>query len=78
MRRGMKFCLICNTLDNGMDGDEGTEAVARYYLPKKGDPDYSRKQGNTGWVPCCGDCAKLMTNKFEVQYFPGYPLRITP
>lgn len=72
MRRGMKFCLICNPFDNGMDGDEGTEAVARYYLPKKGEPGYSREQGNRGWVPCCKRCAELMVSQFEVQYFSGY------
>lgn len=69
MRRGMKFCLVCNPFENGMSGDEGTEAVAKYYLPKKREPGYSRRQANTGWIPCCRCCAELMGSQFEVQYF---------
>jgi len=34
MRHGKKFCMVCNPNGNGITGEEGSEAVGRYYLQR--------------------------------------------
>lgn len=64
MARAMKYCLLCNPDGNGIDGEEGTEAVAKYYLKKRSGQAYS------GWIPVCKFCASNIKNVgFEIIYF---------
>jgi len=77
-RRGMKFCIICNPFDNGMDGDEGTEAVAKYYLPYPGEEGYSEEQLNHGWIPCCRECVNLCSTNYVVEYLSGKKAILEP
>lgn len=61
----MKYCLICNNWEgNGSVGSEGTEAVAKYYLPKSARGVFS------GWIPICKICAKniISGGYFEIVY----------
>jgi hypothetical protein len=55
----MKFCMLCNPWGNGTRGDEGTEAVAKYYLP----PHLS--QNGSGWIPVCAGCTHVV-REFEI------------
>jgi hypothetical protein len=65
-RHGKKFCMICNPFGNGVKGNEGTEAVGRYYLPRE-----SKNQYQTGWISVCEYCAQNFEKYHRIEYFSG-------
>jgi len=73
VRYGKKFCMICNPEGNGTTGEEGTEAVGRYYLQRT-----SKNQFNSGWIAVCQDCAESVEKYFRIEYFSGkHTVRLT-
>lgn len=48
-RHSMDYCLDCNPYWNGSYGEEGTEAIARFYV--EDEPDLN--QWLTGWMGLC-------------------------
>ena len=58
--------MICNPGGNGSNGEEGTEAIGRYFLKKE-----SRHQYNSGWISVCKDCAESTERYFRIEYFSG-------
>jgi hypothetical protein len=58
--------MICNPEGNGTTGNEGTEAVGRYYLQRQ-----MKDQFNTGWIAVCEDCAESIEQYFRIERFNG-------
>jgi len=56
-RHGLKYCLLCNPDGNGTSGEDGTEAIGKYYLPKD------------GWIPVCEGCARTVDKYYDVEPF---------
>lgn len=68
-RHGMKYCLLCNPHGNGTSGEEGTEAIGKYYVENIPGTD----QHTTGWHGVCGPCARsVMRQGHEVTPLDGY------
>jgi len=62
--RAFKYCLLCNPDENGLTGEEGSEAKGKYYL-KKG-----KNQAFSGWIPICDFCCGMAERQgYEVVYF---------
>lgn len=57
-RHGMQYCLLCNPFGNGTSGEEGTEAIGKYYVENQRGVD----QHTTGWHGVCPSCARDMMN----------------
>lgn len=53
-RHGLKYCMICNPDWNGMEGQEGTEAIGKYFLYP------APRQSTSGWIPVCVECADIL------------------
>jgi hypothetical protein len=61
----MKYCLLCNPDDNGTRGEQGTNAVAKYYLPQ------GPNQISSGWIPVCLSCADSVKQYYTICNFDG-------
>jgi hypothetical protein len=67
-RHGMQYCLLCNPLGNGTEGEDGTEAIGKYYVEDIPGED----QHTTGWHGVCADCAEIVAPTNDVQPLPGH------
>ena len=69
-RRSFEYCLRCNPHLNGVDGKDGTEAIAKHYVPDK----TGVEQYRTGWEGLCRDCVLTIKENDEttIKPLPGY------
>lgn len=65
-RRSFDYCLRCNPHLNGSHGKDGTEAVAKHYIPDVTESE----QFITGWEGLCRDCAEKMKENSNVDLKP--------
>ena len=69
-RRSFDYCLQCNPYLNGSHGKDGTEAVAKHYIPEYDDTE----QILTGWEGLCYECASQITHNsyVDLEPLPGH------
>lgn len=68
-RHSMKYCLECNPLWNGSYGEDGTEAIGRFYVENREGVD----QFLTGWMGLCEDCVQtFLARGRDVEPLEGH------
>jgi len=64
----MQYCLICNPDGNGTSGEDGTEAIAKYYVENIQDKD----QITTGWHALCEGCTEYLQGTVDITPLDGH------